>query len=647
MFQRIRFIGFALFLAATVSTPAADTLLTTGNSTQVLLNSASVGGWFGYRGPTTVGGTSSETLAISTTHVDYIQLGIDLLSAPYTYGGMGFTWQNAAVATDLSDYTGVCFAYASTDSLTFTLSTSTLSKSTKLAAAATETVTYIPFATFGWSTSNLMQQTQAELTYRTSGSEVIIKVYKMGLGETACGAVTVTSSSSIAEESSSSAIASSSSVIEMSSSSTTVSSSSAVIVPSSSSTATSSSSVIIASSSSAIYSGDGQVIWMPSFGTRVHYDGAAGGYWWEYVTTGITMTPTKPTTAANITTNKGIITEFKVTNASTDGAGVGFDWNTAKTAVDISNYAGVCIEYRNDVASSSMIALRQKYVTDSDPKFLVALPKSTTTATAYVPFSSFALENWGTAYDQDLTLSLGFQFMSKKATTLGIYKLGLANSADDCAPMFEAALISSSSSGVVIISSSSQTTTSSSSKLTESSSSSGETATSSSSGIIAVSSSSAYLGILNTDTNPDSCTLFMTNLATLNSQISFYIASFCGDTDGDGVLNWAEPGSAAEKKFNTLTEGIDLSVSIASMDNLKVASMLVIENGLVTFTVPHSGSTRIDAFSPLGQHLTTIYNGMASGTQTVIWNTARLPQGTYFVSLSQGTSSQTIRYTIR
>lgn len=642
MFQRIRFIGFALFLTATVSTQAADTLLTTGNSTQVLLNSASIGGWFGYRGPTTVGGTSSETLAISTTHADYIQLGIDLLSAPYTYGGMGFTWQNAAVAADLSDYTGVCFAYASTDSLTFTLSTSTTSKSTKLAAAATETVTYIPFATFGWSTSNLMQQTQAELTFRTSGSEVIIKVYKMGLGETACGTVTVTSSSSAATSSSSS-------IAETSSSSTiiSVSSSSVVVVPSSSSIATSSSSVIIASSSSAIYSGDGQVIWMPSFGTRVHYDGAAGGYWWEYVTTGITMTPTKPTAAANITTSKGIITEFKVTNASTDGAGVGFDWNTAKTAVDISNYSGVCIEYRNDVASSSMIALRQKYVTDSDPKFLVALPKSTTTATAYVPFSSFALENWGTAYDQDLTLSLGFQFMSKKATTLGIYKLGLANSADDCIPMFEAALISSSSSAVVIISSSSLTTTSSSSKLTESSSSSGQTATSSSSGIIAVSSSSAYLGILNTDTNPDSCTLFMTNLATLNSQISFYIASFCGDTDGDGVLNWAEPASAAEKKFNTLTEGIDLSVSIASMDNLKVAPMLVIENGLVTFTVPHSGSTRIDAFSPLGQHLTTIYNGMANGTQTVIWNTARLPQGTYFVSLSQGTSSQTIRYTIR
>jgi len=139
----------------------------------------------------------------------------------------------------------------------------------------------------------------------------------------------------------------------------------------------------------------------------------------------------------------------------------------------------------------------------------------------------------------------------------------------------------------------------------------------------------------------------MTNLATLNSQISFYITSFCGDTDGDGVLNWAEPGSAAEKKFNSLTEGIDLSVSIASTDNLKMVSALVINNGLVTFTVPHSGSTQIDAFSPLGQHLATIYNGMASGTQTVIWNTARLPQGTYFVSLSQGTSSQTIRYTIR
>jgi trimeric autotransporter adhesin len=642
MFQRIRFIGFALFLTAAVSTQAADTLLTTGNSTQVLLNSTSIGGWFGYRGPTTAGGSSSETLAISTTHADYIQLGIDLLTAPYTYGGMGFTWQNAAVAADLSDYTGVCLAYTSTDSLTFTLSTSTTSKSTKLAAATTETVTYIPFTTFGWSTSSLMQQTQAELAYRTSGSEVIIRVYKMGLGETACGTVTVASSSSAATSSSSS-------IAEESSSSTTnESSSSAVIVPSSSSLATSSSSIVIASSSSAVYSGDGQVIWMPSFGTRVHYKGAAGGYWWEYVTTGITMTPTKPTTAANITTNKGIITEFKVTNASTDGAGVGFDWNTAKTAVDISNYSGVCIEYRNDVTSSSVIALRQKYVTDSDPKFLVALPKSTTIATAYVPFSSFALENWGTAYDQDLTMSLGFQFMSKKATTLGIYKLGLANSADDCVPMFEAALISSSSSAVVLISSSSLTTTSSSSKLTGSSSSSGETATSSSSsGIIAVSSSSAYLGISNTDTNPDSCTLFMTNLATLNSQISYYIKSFCADADSDGVLNWAEPGSAAEKKFNTLTEGIDLSTSIASMDNLKMAPTLVINNGLVTFTVPHSGSTRIDAFSPLGQHLTTIYDGMANGTQAVVWNTARLPQGTYFVSLSQGTSSQTIRYTIR
>jgi len=139
----------------------------------------------------------------------------------------------------------------------------------------------------------------------------------------------------------------------------------------------------------------------------------------------------------------------------------------------------------------------------------------------------------------------------------------------------------------------------------------------------------------------------MTNLATLNPQITFYITAFCSDANSNGILNWAEPKSTTQQFFNQLTEGIDLSVSIAGLDNLKVAPMLVIENGLVTFTVPHSGSTRIDAFSPLGQHLTTIYNGMANGTQTVIWNTARLPQGTYFVSLSQGTSSQTIRYTIR
>jgi hypothetical protein len=139
----------------------------------------------------------------------------------------------------------------------------------------------------------------------------------------------------------------------------------------------------------------------------------------------------------------------------------------------------------------------------------------------------------------------------------------------------------------------------------------------------------------------------MTNLATLNSQISLYITGFCSDADSNGVLNWAEPKSTTQQLFNELTEGIDLSGLVAGLDNLKVAPMLVIENGLVTFTVPHAGSTRIDAFSPLGQHLTTIYDGMANGTQTVVWNTARLPQGTYFVSLSQGKSSQTIRYTIR
>jgi hypothetical protein len=626
MFQRITVIFCTLLLGIAVDTQAADILLTTGNSKQVVLNSESVGGWFGYRGPATAGGTSSETLAISTANTDFIQLGIDLLDAPYTYGGMGFTWQNAAAATDLSAYTGICLAYTSTDSLRLTMSTSSTSKSTKLAAAATETVTYIPFTTFGWSTSNLMQQTQTELAYRTSGSEVIIRVYKMGLGETACGEVTPVSSSS-AEAVSSSSIA--------------LSSSSTVIVPSSSS-------ITLSSSSSTVYSGDGQVIWMPSYGTRVHFDNVAGGYWWQYKTASITITPTQPTTAANITAKSGIVAEFTVTNDTTYGAGVGFDWNTAKTAIDISNYTGICIEYRNDVASSSQIALRQKYVADGDPKYLVPLPKSTTVTTTYVPFSSFVIENWGTAYDQDLTMSLGFSFISKKSTTLGIYKLGLANDDSECEPMFKAALLSSSSSIVPISSSSSVISiVSSSSKVNSSSSSGGTIKSSSSSGGIAVSSSSVNVGITKTDTDPDSCALFMKNLATLNSQISLYAVRFCEDDDEDGVLNWAEPASAMEKRFNTLTEGIDLSASIANLETRSGIPSFKIKNGFVTFTVPHSEYTRIDVFSPLGQHVATIYSGIANGTQTILWNTKPLGQGIYFITLSQGNSLQTMRYTIR
>ena len=370
------------------------------------------------------------------------------------------------------------------------------------------------------------------------------------------------------------------------------------------------------------------------------------------------MTPTTPSTAANISSASGVQAEFAVTVAENDGAEFGYNWNATSTAAyDVSAYKGLCLEYRNDVASSGYIALKQKYAADSDPKYILALPKATSATVGFFAFDDFTIEDWGTAYDRDMTLSLGVMFLTKKATTIGIYKVALADQLSDCEPIFTAALTSSSSaatSSSATAKSSSATATSSSATATSSSAtakSSSATATSSSakatSSSAAVSSSSISLTVSDVQTNVDSCTYFMNLLVSYNVNIKYHITQFCKDSDGDSTLNWAEEGTATQALFDSLTKDIDLSdvVAIPRIASARDATFSV-QNGLVTFTSLSAQEIRIDAFSLLGQHIATLFHGYAQGTKSIAWN-SKLPKGTYLIRFTQGSYSKNVKYSVR
>ena len=139
----------------------------------------------------------------------------------------------------------------------------------------------------------------------------------------------------------------------------------------------------------------------------------------------------------------------------------------------------------------------------------------------------------------------------------------------------------------------------------------------------------------------------MNLLANYNKDIKAYIAQFCKDADGNGVLNWAEKGTATQARFDTLTKNIDLSAvtGITPAAGIRDATFTV-RNNAVTFSSLSSQEIRIDAFSLLGQHVATIFRGYAQGTKTVVWN-SRLPKGTYLILFTQGSYSKNIRYTVR
>ncbi|HSQ40916.1 MAG TPA: hypothetical protein VLM37_01405 [Fibrobacteraceae bacterium] len=612
---------------------------------RITLNGDGGGYWYG----TPDGSYTPEDFSTIT---DYLAATLTLSSSS-SYAAIGFDWDSAGGAVDLSEKSSFCIEYLSNDSVSLVMKESdiddacpqyiyTLPKQTKSG------IVQIPFTDFSlesWTSeacstptgANHESQTGLLIEKKTTGI-VNLSIWQIGFGdECATSSDAASSSVDVSSDAASSSVdvssdAASSSVdvsSDAASSSVDVSSDAASSSVDVSSDAASSS-VDVSSSEEEVSSASGNptLVWDPSLGKQVQFDGADGGYWYDYSDgNGGSVTD-------NISIQDGsldsLYAKLAPGSASSVYAAVGFDWvdngedvsNEDKEVVDLTEHESMCITY---TASKALyMVFKQRDVGDACPQYYLTLPVRTSKGTAELFLSGAKLENWsatGCDATQDYTLQTGVHFQYKTKDSSSIFKIWQIGFDGDCGDADVTVGLSSAKSSSSKAISSSANSSSSNATSVASSAASSATATSVSSATATSSttsvSSSGYNSLCKT-TLPGDTVIWM-----------------LADDNGDGVPNYED---------STHTCYVSTSILAGNRVDASGFGFIKLTSREISFRTQVSGFARVDVFTISGHWISSVFKGsVAQGIQHSMWEGSSLPEGVYLFRLQQGRHVKLVR----